>query len=45
MSKHCRVTGLIDCDCGACEDDELAELAEAAAQAWLDAGSDGDEAE
>lgn len=30
------VTGLIDCDCGACEDDDLAELAEAAAQAWLD---------
>jgi hypothetical protein len=30
------------CDCGACEDDELAELAEAAAQAWLDEGSGGD---
>jgi hypothetical protein len=42
VRRHCDVTGLIDCNCGACEDDALAELAEAAAQAWLDEDGDGD---
>jgi hypothetical protein len=22
MARHCPVTGLVDCDCGACEPDE-----------------------
>ena len=36
--KHCPVTGLVDCDCGACEEDD--EQAEGVAQAWRDDGSE-----
>jgi hypothetical protein len=35
--KHCPVTGLVDCDCGACDEDMLEEnLRRADASAVLD---------